>query len=389
MMGCYARTLAFLERIGAGAKVYRQADLRVPFLHRERGAGAIACRPLPGPLHVMGGILGYRLLTRGERLRALVAGVRLMTMRRGDDPRLRRLTVDALLVELGQSARAREAFWNPVAIATLNEDPTRAAAAPFVEVLARAFFGSRRDSQFVLPRVGLSDLYTDDARRFIESRGGRVRARMPVASLATTGDRVDAVTLRDGERLGVDACIAALPPRALGPLLPDGVRATLPLDRFETSPIVSTHVWLDRPVLAASCRPFVGLLGTATHWLFDRSALVPDGGEPCVSAVMSAAAEAATWEPTRIADTVVGDMRALLPAARAAVVRRTVVVKEKHATIAVTPETERLRPGPETAIPNLALAGDWTATGLPPTIESAVVSGERAAAVVAARLWVC
>ena len=387
MMGCYARTLAFLDRIGCGGKLFRQRDLHVPFIHPERGLGAVACRGLPGPLHVMGGILGYRLLDRGERLRALAAGVRLMGMRARRDPGLRTLTVEGLLVGLGQSAHARAAFWYPVAIATLNELPARASAAPFVEVLARAFFGSRRDSQFVLPRVGLSDLYTDDARRFIEARGGRVTVGAQVAGLSTAGERVDGLAFRDGLRLPVDGCVTALPPRALAPLLPELLRDRLALDRYETSPIVSAHLWLDRPVLDA---PFVGLLGTTTHWLFDRSALVPGGDDgTCVSAVISAGREAAAWETGQVADTVIADMRALVPAARSAELRRAVVVKEKQATISVTPETERLRPGPETSLSNLALAGDWTATGLPPTIESAVLSGERAAALVASRLGLC
>src|SRR5439155_3216748 len=128
--------------------------------------------PLPSPLHALVGILRYRLLSRGERAGALSAGMRLMVMRRRGDDRLRDWTLARLLIALGQSANARQSFWDPIAVATLNESPERAAAAPFAEVLARAFFGSRRDSQFVLSRVGLSELYTSDARRFIEARGG-------------------------------------------------------------------------------------------------------------------------------------------------------------------------------------------------------------------------
>jgi hypothetical protein len=264
-----------------------------------------------------------------------------------------------------------------MAVATLNEAPDRAAARPFVEVLARAFFGGRGDAQFVLPAVGLSELYTDDARRFVEARGGRIETRAAVAAVELAGERVAGVRLRDGRRLPADACITAVPPDALASLVPP----PLAPPPFETSPIVSVHLWYDRPVLA---EPFVGLLGTRTHWLFDRGA--GGGGTWGVSAVLSAAREAASWESARIAQTVAADVRATCPGAGAARLVRHLVVKERQATIATTPEAERRRPATRTPVDNLFVAGDWTATGLPPTIESATLSGHRAAAAAASRL---
>src|SRR5262245_39214486 len=209
MMGCYTETLAFLTRIAAARKVVRQEDLRVDLIDVRRGPGTIAAAHLPGPLHMLRGVLGYRLLTRAERVGVLVGGLRLLALRRRRDPWLAAATVEALLARLRQSANACASFWHPVAIATLNETPARAAAAPFAEVLARAFFGSRRDAQFVLPAVGLSELYTDDARRYVERRGGRVDCRAAAGTLELTGERVAAVVLRDGRRLPIDACICA------------------------------------------------------------------------------------------------------------------------------------------------------------------------------------
>ncbi len=389
MMGCYTHTLAFLEQIGATRKLMRQPHLHVELIHPQRGTGAITGSPLPSPLHLLGGILGYRLLSRSERVCALLAGMRLMAMRRRRDPRLALWTVQEALVALGQSANARSSFWYPVAIATLNESPLRAAAAPFVEVLARAFFRSRADSQFVLPKVGLSDLYTDDARAFIEARGGSVTVKSTIAELSVTGDRIDAVQLRDGTRVDADACISTVPPRALAGLLPEALRATSSLralDEFDASPIVSTHLWFDRPVLSSE---FVGLLGTTTQWIFNRSKLTANGngdGQQCLSAVISAGRDVVEWDTSRVTDTVVSDLRSLVPAAREARLLRSVVVKEKYATISPTPAAERLRPPPRTSVDNFFLAGDWVQTGLPPTIESAVVSGQRAAQLVADRL---
>jgi len=380
MMGCYHETLTFLGRIGATGKLTRQRNLRVEMVDAQRGVGVIAAAPLPSPLHMLAGVLGYRFLSRTERVRALLGGMRLMTMRARRDSRLMEQTVERILIALGQSANARASFWYPVAVATLNEAPDRAAAAPLAEVLARAFFSSRAGSQFVLPRVGLSDLYTDDARRFIESGGGHVEVKAAVARVELRNDRVSAVHLRDGRRLDARAVISSVPPPSLRQFAPEPIRTLPGLDCFDTSPIVSVHVWFDRAVLASD---FVGCLGTTTQFVFNRSKLTAQGngnGRQFVSAVISAGRKIAAWEPTQIADRVVADLRALLPAAGPARVLRSVVVKEKQATISATPAAERHRPGMRTSIANFLLAGDWTQTGLPPTIESAVLSGHRAAA---------
>jgi squalene-associated FAD-dependent desaturase len=392
LMGCYRDTLAFLDRIGAAHKLARQRALCVQMMHAERGAGAIACATLPSPLHLVSGVLRYPLLTRGERLRALLGGMQVMNMRRRRDPRLAEWTVGHLLAVLRQSPNARASFWNPVAVATLNESPKRAAAAPFAEVLARAFFRSQADSQFVLPKVGLSELYTDDARRYIEARGGRVQLKSPVAEVMVIDGRITALRLRDGARVEADACISAVPPKALAALLPHPFRNggglpaldILAWDAFETSPIVSVHLWFDRPVLRHA---FVGLIGTTTQWVFNRSLLTGGGsdgsGRQCLSAVISAGRDVVDRPTAEIVTTVLADLRTTLPAARAARVLQSVVVKEKQATLSATPAAERLRPAAATPIANFFLAGDWTSTGLPPTIESAVYSGRRAAELVA------
>jgi len=383
MMGCYTHTLAFLERIGAASRLFRQDNLRVTLVDPLRGTGTIDCPPMPGPLHATAGVLRYRLLRPAERLRALIGGVALLAMRRRRDPRLAQATVDQLLTTLGQSANARQSFWNPIAVATCNESPERAAAAPFAEVMALAFFGSRADSQFVFSRVGLSELYTDLARQAIEARGGRVELHAAVERIETRDARIAALALRDGRRLEVDACVSAVPPASLlgfaGPLAAElGLDA---LAAIESSPIVSVHLWFDRSLLD---EPFVGLVGRATHWLFDRGRIA---GQPhCMSAVISAGRELVEHDSAEITRAVVDDLQACVPGAREARLEHAVVVKEKRATMSTTPASERLRPRATTRIANLFLAGDWTATGLPPTIESAVRSAGQAAALAAA--WV-
>src|SRR5262249_44106819 len=181
-----------------------------------------------------------------------------------------------------------------------------------------------------------------------------------------------------------DAVILALPAAALVRLLPPTLAAAPSfrgLAGFETSPIVSVHLWLDRPVAVgdpAAATPFMGLLGARAQWLFDTGSSRAGGSR--LATVTSGARFWDGADDVTIADEVTTDLRAFVPAAREANVSRTLVVRERHATLSLTPAADRARPPTTTPIANLFLAGDWVQTGLPATIESAVVSGRAAAA---------
>lgn len=390
MMGCYTEMFRFLDRIGATDKLAIQPGLRVDMLDPEHGAGVISCPPLPNPLHMGAGVLGYRLLGVADRARVLAGGLRLLLMKRWGDARLRELTVDGVLDLLGQSTAARRAFWYPVAIATLNDDPAIASADLLAEVMVRAFFAGKDAARFVLSKVGLSELYTHDARRFIEARGGRIETKAHVVGVGFRGDEVSHFELRDGRRLTASAYVSAVPPQGLFPLLPIAVRRSVPalggIEGLTSSPIVSVHVWFDRPILAE--RPFVGFVGTGTHWAFNRDVISGrrDRDGSYLSFVISGARGIVDDDNDAIVARTLADLRRLVPAAAAIGVRHTQVVKEKFATMSPTVAAARLRPPTVTPFDNFVLAGDWTDTGLPATIESAVMSGHRAADVVTARL---
>jgi squalene-associated FAD-dependent desaturase len=335
------------------------------------------------------GVLGYRLLGVADRARVLAGGLRLLLMKRRRDPRLAALTVDGALDLLGQSTAARRAFWHPVAIATLNDDPAIASADLLAEVMVRAFFAGKDAARFVFSKVGLSELYTTDARRFIEARGGRVETKASVVSIGFRTDEVSHFELRDGRRLTAAAYVSAVPPQGLLPLLPIAVRRGVPalaaIEGLASSPIVSVHVWFDRPLLP---QPFVGFVGTDTHWAFNRDVISGrrDRDGAYLSFVISGARAIIDHDNETIVARTLADLRRLLPASAVAQVRHTQVVKEKFATMSPSVAAAGLRPPAITPFDNFVLAGDWTDTGLPATIESAVMSGHRAAAVVAARL---
>ncbi len=389
MMGAYHEMFRFLDRIGATDKLAIQKTLSVTMLDPEHGEGTIACPPLPNPLHMGAAVLGYRLLGLPDRVRVLIGGLRLLAMKRWRDGRLQSLTVDGVLDLLGQSPAARRAFWHPVAIATLNEDPALASAELLAEVMVRAFFSGKDAARFVLAKVGLSDLYTVDARRYLEARGGRIETKAQVVGIGVRDREVTHLDLRDGRRLTASAYVSAIPPQGLFPLLPIALRREVPMlgamERLTSSPIISVHVWFDRPLVTPE---FAGFVGTQTHWMFNRDKITgreAQGGS-YLTFVTSGARALVDLDNDAIIAATLADVRRVLPGAAQAGVRRAQVVKEKFATMSPTVEAVRLRPPSVTPLGNFLLAGDWIDTGLPATIESAVLSGHRAAELVTARL---
>jgi hydroxysqualene dehydroxylase len=389
VMGCYHQTLDFLERLGTRGKLIVQRNLEIEMLDGPARAGYLRTAALPGPFHMTAGLMRYKHLTLAERLGVLRAGMRMMSMRRFARARLSRMTVAEFLNLTRQSLQARRTFWHPLAIATLNEQPELASAALLAEVMKRAFFSRRDDSAFLYPAVGLSELYCGAARDLIERRGGVVVSRAIVDSLEMSDGIVSAVSLRDGAKLPAANFIVAVPPAQLlrmlpGELVSDGLFCKV--GQLKSSPIICVHVWLDRQVTSSA---YVGFVGTTTQWLFNKRRIFSQFGAQhpgYLSFVISGARELVELPNDDLLKIIINDLRAMIPAGRQAQVIRALVLKEKHATFAADPASDALRPTVRTPIANLFLAGDWIQTGLPATIESAVIAGRSAAAEVVGRV---
>ncbi len=389
LMGCYAETLDFIDQIGARDKLVFQEDLEIEMLVGAGKSARLRTSRLPGPLHMSGALLGYGHLSKRERISAMGAGVTLLAMRRRGIE-LRHLTVSELMDRLGQSENARQCFWYPISIATLNDEPESSSAELLAEVLKRAFFSRRRDSAFVYSRVGLSDLYCTGAQHFIEGAGGAVETRATVEMLELgEGGKVDSVRLRDGRRIEGSNFIAAVPAQQLMRLLPENAVANdffARLTGLSSSPIICAHVWFDREITDS---PFVGFIGTTTQWMFNKRRIFSERGEQhpgYLSFVISGARKLIDLGNDELMAIVMRDLRRMIPAAAEANVVKWLVLKEKQATMAPDLSSRELRPTVETPIPNFFLAGDWIQTGLPATIESAVISGRAAAHAIASRV---
>jgi len=386
-MGCYDETLKFLERIGTRDRLALQPRLEIAMAERDGSVGWFRLARAPGPLDAILGLLGFPGLGWRDRLGLLrVARAARRSVRSGipqggavgDDP-LDRMTVAAWLAALGQSGEARRRLWDPLGIAVLNEIPEEAAASNFAAVLRLAFLGGVDRSGLGLSRVGLSDLYAEPAARYLKARGGEVRLRSPVLRLMLKGEGCAGVVLAGGERLPAGAVVAALPPRELLEILPpaSGIGTFLAgAGRLREQSIVSVYLWFGSRVTDLD---FAGLLDCTWQWVFNRGAMADDAGTHHITLVRSAAGGFADRPKEAIVRSALDDLRACFPAARRAAPRHALVIKERRATVSLGPGSAALRPGFETPLPGLYLAGDWTATGLPATIEGAVLSGHACA----------
>lgn len=381
-MGCYRETRRFLERIGTAPLLRFPDGVRVDFADALGGRDALVCpRFLGAPLHLAAGILGLRGLSLSDKagLWRLDRALRGWRGAQRLPAELDRITVREWLDGLGQSRRIQERLFDPIALGALNDDPGVAAATGFAQVLREIFFRDVDSSRLGLSSVGLSDLYAGAARRYVEERGGRVLVSRKVSAILDEGGRAAGVELEGGERVASGAVVSTLAPWELARLrLPEALRGGW--EGLKPSPIVSISLWLDRPVVSEL---LLGLLGTRTQWVFNKSRILGrDGGGQYLSLVISGAHKHVGLEPKALRALAENDLSRCLPEFRKAAVVRWRVVKEPFATLSPAPGTDALRPQARSPLPGFLFAGDWTQTGLPATIESAVSSGHRAAELV-------
>ena len=371
LMGCYEQTLVFLDRIGASDRVRWQAGLSLPMIDRRGHESVLKLPAVAAPLHLLGGVMAWGALDWGERLAILRVG---SALRSGGAPGHE--TVRDWLNRHQQPQRLVELFWEPLALAALNQSIDQAAARYFVAVLER-MFADPTAAALVLPAVPLDEMYAEPAREWLLDRGHDVRVNAP-ARVEVDRNRVTGVRVRD-EIIAAPIVIATVPWHAFGALFdptPPALAtiasnaATLP-----SLPIVTVNLWFDRAVMD---EPLVGLPGRTFQWLFDRRAIV--GGSTSHLSLISSGAEAIVAQGNdELIATALREVREALPATRSATLRNGLAVREKRSTFSLAPDAPT-RPQTTTPIEGFFLAGDWIDTGLPATIESAVVSGHRAAA---------
>jgi squalene-associated FAD-dependent desaturase len=370
--GCYHETLAFLNRIGASRLLHRPSTLNVAMIDEHGRRSTLTLPPLPAPLHLLAGVIAWDAISLTDRLSVLRLGP---AIRGADEPRPDQ-TVRQWLAERGQSAALCRMLWDPLTLAALNQPTQVASARSFLAVLRRMFARDPDAAAILLPAVPLADLYVHPAETYLQSRGSAI-ATTAKASVVLDDDRVAGVRVRN-EVHHAQVVVAAVPWYDVPGLVPSPPESIAFVVRqtamMASSPIVTVNLWLDRSVLSD---PFVGLPGRTFQWVFDRRRIV-GSGQTHLSLVSSGADSICATPSRELVALALAELRASLPEAARAVLRHGSVVRERRATFSLAPGGPA-RPGPSTAVAGLILAGDWTDTGLPATIESAVASGHAAA----------
>ncbi|WP_217915026.1 hydroxysqualene dehydroxylase HpnE [Miltoncostaea marina] len=369
-LGCCPAYIGLLRLLGTLGRTTLQPRLRAPVRDRDGRRGVLAAAPLPPPLHLGASFAAYPHLSAREKAAALRALAVLTALPPGPTDRLDERTFADWLRDHGQGERAIARFWDLIVLPTCNDRSDRVSAALAAFVFQRGVLRSTRGSAIGWSRVGLTRLVDPAARAFLEARGGRV-----LTGRAVERADGDGVALRDGERLPADGVVLALPPERARAAAPEALPADPALG---ASPIVNVHLWYDRPVMD---EPFTAVVDGPAQWIFNRSAMgaVAREGEHHVAVSMSGARREVGVPRERLAAELRAELDHVLPASRRAELVASAVVKEPRATFAQGPGQAARRPGTATALARVALAGAWTATGWPATMEGAVRSGILAA----------
>jgi squalene-associated FAD-dependent desaturase len=390
LLGCCTNLIEFYQRIGTEDKI--RWYHRMTFLEPGGRASVIEPSSLPAPLHTAPAFLRAACLNLPDKI-AIAAGLAALT------PIMPRDKGESFLQWLrrhGQTGRAIERFWKTVLVSALNEEIDLISVPYAAQVVRESFLKSPTAGRMGVPTVPLTELYSR-AGEYISARGGEVRFRSSVESFRAQFAEVK--LLASNREEAFDFAVLAVPFDVLSRMLPQTTAAEplrQTLGRFETSPITGIHLWFDRQITDLE---HAVLLDRTIQWMFHKSKLLqgrvsgrPDRGQDAgatggngsyVELVVSSSKTLVEKSRAEIIDLALSELREFFPEARAANLVKSTVIKEVHATYSPRPGIEIHRPSPETVWPRIFLAGDWTATGWPATMEGAVRSGYAAAQCVA------
>ncbi len=377
-MTCCTNLDDFCRRVGT-RELFRRVRTLV-FLSPEGRRSELKAGRLPAPLHMASSFLGANYLSASEKLRVAYGLACLRFAREGT-----REPLSDWLLRHGQTPRTIERYWATVLVSALNELPEQTDVGHARKVFIDGFLRTRRGYELEVPTVPLGELYGTRLERWLESQGVDVRLTTGVRSVGADGDgAISGVTLRNGEAILADFVVMAAPFDRAASLLGEELRGRIPglsgLEQIQASPITGIHLWFDREVC-----PFehAVTVGRTVQWVFNHTAISGrrasgESGQ-YLQLVVSAAYDLVPMGNEAIRDLALADLASLWPVVREANLLRWRVVTEHGATFSVRPGIDALRPPQRTPVEGLFLAGDWTSTGWPATMEGAVRSGYLAA----------
>ena len=370
-MGCCTNLAQFAHRVG----IYHHFR-RFPTLHFFGPDGSRSdfrgTRGLPAPLHLADALMRLRFLTWPERLSI---GLAMMRLARAT-PQEQQMTMNHWLEQVGQTSPACQNFWSVVLVSALSETLPRIAVAHARKVFVDGFMAHPAAYEMYVPDIPLGQLYGDKMLPWFEQQGIKLHLGARVETFIYEKGRVTGLSLVSGQQHPFEAVVCAVPWKRVGELCTDEMQKCLPqlarLNELESATITSVHLWFDRETTHL---PHAVLVGRLSQWLFRRSA----ADDHYYQVVISAAHQLAQLDRETLVAAVCGELKQVWPDAQAAQLKHWRVVKETSAVFSPLPGVDQLRPPQTTSIPNFFLAGDWTRTGWPATMEGAARSGHLAA----------
>ncbi|QQS37719.1 MAG: FAD-dependent oxidoreductase [Ignavibacteriales bacterium] len=360
MMGCYSETLSFLNLINAEKNFEFQKNLKINFVTENADIIELKVPAIPYPINLMIGLLRYRAIPLKDRLGIINFFISLFFTNTNS---LNNKSVLQWLRGKKQTEKTIQSLWAIIAIGALNTNLEKASASMFANILKQIFLKGNFNSTIILPATGLSESYVKSASDYILSNGGEIKTSEQVDTIEVVNEKAHVIKTSSGIEKDFDFVLFAVPHFALNKITGAD---ELTMIEFEYSPILTFHVWLENNNLE---KTFYGLIGSELHWVFNKVTHL--------TIVISDAGHLIKKEDDALIQIVKRELKKYLNIHESDV-KNIRIIKEKRATFVPSNKIENGRPSAKTKLKNVFLAGDWTNTNLPSTIESAVLSARLA-----------
>ncbi|MBM4165809.1 MAG: FAD-dependent oxidoreductase [Ignavibacteria bacterium] len=371
LVGAYTNTLEYLDIIGTGKFLSVQEEPHLNFWSEDKGFSTFEIGT--GKISVSLKFKGLSLISRiglknvGNFIQKFPS----------NENEIVDSTVEDWLNSLHQSEEAKNNFWFPIAIAVMNELPEQASALLFARSLKSVFFSSKGNARILIPTIGQTELYVERAEKLLEKSGVEIFLNNEVVSLEEKNGKFISARYHNGEKIEANYFVSCVPYFALDRIIENSEtdeKQFSYLKEFSSSPIISAYFWFDREVMK---QDFVGVCGRTIQWIFNREQILQNKNKlpQCISVVISGAYVLIDKSKGEIEKLCLNEMQEIFPKATSENMLHSFIIKEKRATFSSSPSIEFLRTKTETVYENFLLAGDWTNTKLPATIEGAIQSG--------------
>lgn len=364
LLGCYYETIEYIKRIGATNLFSFQKQLEINFVKRDKLKYQLKPTELPYPLGLFFGFLNYDILSILDKIKILSLLAQLPFIQ---SEKYFYCSVEEWLFQQNQSQNCIKSFWEIIAIGALNSQLKDASAKMFIDILKVIFLQGSDASTMIIPKVGLSKAFVGPAISFLKTNNAELLLSEKLLQITVSQNKAVAIKTDKGTINDFDAVILAIPSYALGKINKENLIIENNRTELKTSSILTFHLWLKENNLK---KPFYAFIDSRLHWVFNH-------GE-YITTVTSGADDLIEKSQEELFAIVGTELSAYLGINRENISRYK-MIKEKRATFVPNKENILKHPSVKTKLENVFLAGDWTNTGLPATIEGAIKSGNTAA----------